>query len=669
MEARLRIQGAARGDAKVTAVKRTLAIALGLISVFAQAESPLVERVDKTAFVQIEANSFRSLDSKQQALGYWLAQASIAIDPIVYDQLSRFGLRQKETLEAVITAKDKVDAATYSQVLSFTKLFWANKGNHHEQTGQKFLPQFTLAGLKSALLAAGRKDLAARADALDHSLFDPDFEPILTAKSPEGGKDIIEASSNNFYLGVKLADLKSVTERYRLDSRLVKQGGNFVEEVYRAGTLDGRIKPGLYAEYLRRANGFLNRARDYADPPQAEVVGDLIRFYETGEYSDWLKFGMAWVQNNPSVDFVNGFIETYRDVRSAKGTSQSFVCVTDQKLSASMLKIAANASYFEERAPWDARYKQRNARPPVAKAVETLIETGDFHVTTIGDNLPNENEVHQKYGTKNFLFSSATRAFHEALGNKVVAEFAASPEEIARSEKYGAEAEELLTAMHEVIGHGSGKLNPKLTQDPGSYLKEYFSTLEEARADLVALWNVFDPKLKELGLVNSDEIGRAMYDASVRVMLTQLARIPKGDTIEEDHQRDRQLIARYIIDKTGAIALESRNGKTYAAVKDYKKMRQGVGMLLAELMRIKAEGDYAAIKALIDRYGVHFDPKLRDQIVERYNKLDLPTYWTGINADLSAKFDKNGKVISVEMSYPRDYVKQQLAYSAMNKAR
>ena len=643
-------------------------VTLTVTAALAPAESPLVERVDKTAFIQIEANSFRALTPRQQALAYWLTQASIAADPIIYDQMSRFGLRQKETLEAVVTAHDKVDPQTYTKVLSFTKLFWANKGNHHEQTGQKILPQFTAASLKAALLVAGRKDLAARVDTLAPSLFDPAFEPNLTAKTPEGGKDIIEASSNNFYFGVKLADLKNFAERYRLDSRVANKGGKLVEEVYRAGTPDGRVKPGLYSEYLHKTIGYLNQARDYAEPEQAAVIAALIRFFQTGEYSDWLAFGMAWVQNNPPVDFANGFIETYRDARAAKGTSQSFVCVTDERLSASMLKIASNASYFEGRAPWDALYKQQNARPPVAKAVETVIETGDFHVSTIGDNLPNENEVHQKYGTKNFLFSSASRAFHEATGDKVVREFAASPEEIARSEQYGAGADELLTAMHEVSGHGSGKLSPRLTQDPGSYLKEYYSTLEEARADLVALWNVFDPKLKEIGLVTSDETGRAMYDAAARVLLTQLARNPKGDTLEEDHQRDRQLIARYIMDKTGAIALESHNGKMYIAVKDYKKMRQGIGMLLAELMRIKAEGDYAAIKALIDTYGVHFDPKLRDEVLERYTKLDLPTYWTGINADLNAKFDKDGKVTSVEIAYPRDYVKQQLSYSGLYKA-
>jgi dipeptidyl-peptidase-3 len=326
-------------------------LAVLLTASIAHAESPLVERIDKTAFIQIEADSFHALTPRQQALAYWLTQASIAIDPIIYDQLSRFGLEQKRLLEAVVKAKEKVDPETYAKVLEFTKLFWANKGNHHEQTGRKFLPQFTAENLKTALLAAGRKDLAAHVDRLAPSLFDPNFEPILTAKNPESGKDIVEASSNNFYFGVKLADLQHFNEHYRLDSRVVKEGGQLKEEVYRAGTPDGHVKPGLYSQYLRKAIGYLNHAREYAEPVQAKVIVDLIRFYETGEYSDWVAFGMDWVQDNSSVDFASGFIETYRDARAAKGTAQSFVCVTDEKLSASMRKIAENAGYFESRAP------------------------------------------------------------------------------------------------------------------------------------------------------------------------------------------------------------------------------------------------------------------------------------------------------------------------------
>jgi dipeptidyl-peptidase-3 len=217
-----------------------------------------------------------------------------------------------------------------------------------------------------------------------------------------------------------------------------------------------------------------------------------------------------------------------------------------------------------------------------------------------------------------------------------------------------------MTALHEVIGHGSGKLSSKLTHEPSYYLKEYYSTLEEARADLMALWNVFDPKLRELGLVSSPGVGKAMYDSAASAALMQLRRILQGDTIEEDHQRDRQLIVRYIMDKTGAIEQVERGGKTYIAVRDYEKMHKGVGMLLAELMRIKAEGDYNAIKALVDRYGVHFDPKLRDQVVSRYAKLNVPTYWAGINPQLTLSAGK------VTMSYPRDYMRQQLGYAAEN---
>jgi dipeptidyl-peptidase III len=306
-------------------------------------------------------------------------------------------------------------------------------------------------------------------------------------------------------------------------------------------------------------------------------------------------------------------------------------------------------------------------KPPLAKAVEAVIETGDFHVTTVGDNLPNEDEIHEKYGSKSFMFTGSSRALSHASGFGLLEEFSATPEEIALGKKYGDEAEDMMTALHEVIGHGSGKVNPKLTHDPGFYLKEYYSTLEEARADLMALWSVWDPKVRELGLIFSPDVAKVMYYNAVMVAIAQLRRIPTGDTIEEDHERDRQLIANYIKDKTDAIAEVKHNGKTYYEIRDFSKMRQGVGQLLAELMRIKAEGDYNAIKALIDKYGVHFDPALRDQVMERYRKLDIPTYWAGINPELTASFDAAGKITKVDVSYPRDVVKQQLGYSAMYK--
>jgi dipeptidyl-peptidase-3 len=639
------------------------------------ARTSLVERVGETGILQLEAESFRALSPRQKILAYYLTQASIAVDPIVYDQLSRYGLRQKRILEAVVSHPRGVPAATLKKINDYTKLFWANTGNHNGYTAQKFLPAFTYEELERAGLQAIKNGgLLMTADEfrkelsdLRASFFDPNFEPMSTAKSPEGGLDIIQASSNNFYgPGVTLADLKDFRERYPLNSRVVKMpDGALVEQVWRAGTPDGSVPPGLYAEYLNKAIGYLEQARAYAEPGQAEVIDKLIRYYRTGEPSDWLAVGEAWVQNRVTVDFSNGFVEVYRDARGRKGAIQGFVTVTDEALNHIMTRLADNAQYFEGRAPWKDEYKKQGVKPPVAMAVEAVAENGDFGITTVGDNLPNENEIHEKYGTKNFFFTGSTRAFTRATGTTALEEFASSPEEVRVEKKYGEEADNLMTALHEVIGHGSGKLSPKLTHEPQYYLKEYYSTLEEARADLMALWNVNDPKLRELGLVSSPDVMKAMYYVAARVMLTQLRSTPEGDQIEEDHQRDRQLIANYIMDKTGAIRVVERGGKHYVEITDFDKMHEGVGMLLAELMRIKAEGDYDAIKALIDRYGVHFDPKLRDEVVARYKRLDLPTYWAGVNPDLTPTLGPDGKITSVAISYPRDFMRQKLSYSAM----
>ncbi|HEY6905165.1 MAG TPA: hypothetical protein VI216_12725 [Candidatus Acidoferrales bacterium] len=666
-----------------------LCVAVIVAPAFAQnekpsAESPLIARAGDTGFIVVKANSFESLSPKQQSLAYWLTQASIAIDPIIYDQLSAYGLRQKRLLEEIVAHPDGIDPHALAQITEFTELFWANRGNHNLQTSRKFLPAFTFEELKAAALTAQkhgafkwryadlpaiatRAQLEKELSELHVSLFDPNFEPMITAKSPGPGMDIVQASSNTFYPGLSLADLRDFHDEHPLNSRVVRGAdGSLHEEVYRAGTPDRSVPPGLYATFLKKANECFEKARGFADPQQGQVIADLIRYYQTGDPNDWLKFDADWVQNNATVDFSNGFVEIYRDARGAKGSSQGFVTITDQPVTDTMLKLANNANYFEQKAPWDANYKKTSFKPPVVKAVETLIETGDFQVNTIGDNLPNENQIHEKYGTKNFLFTGSSRTLDAASGDAILNEFASSPEEIARDKKYGDKADELMTALHEVIGHGSGKLSPRLIHGAEPELKEYFSTLEEGRADLMALWNVWDPKLKELGLVtDQDEVAKAMYDSAARVALTQLRRIPAGDTLEEDHDRDRALIVYYIMDKTGGIEQFQRDGKTYIRVKDYAKMREGVGMLLAELMRIKAEGDYAAIKALVDKYGSHFDPALRDQIRARFEKLGLPSYWAGINSRLTARFSKTGEIEKVEISYPHDPASQYLNYAAM----
>ena len=647
-------------------------------------QTPLVERVGDTGFIQLQSNSFSTLDARQQALAYWLAQAAIAIDPIVYDQLSQYGIRQKRVIEEIMNHTSAIPAASLPKIRQYALLFWANRGTHNENTSQKFLPTFTFEELKEAALKAqangafktGYADLPPLAtpdavqrelEALRPSLFDPNVEPTITAKTPPAGQDILQASSNTFYRGVSLQDLKTFTEKYPLNSRVVKgPDGVIREEVYRAGTPDGSVAPGLYAVYLKKAIEFLEKARPLADPAQATVIGDLIRFYQTGDPKDWLQFGADWVRNDATVDFTNGFIEVYRDARGAKGAAQAFVSVTDRTVSNAMTKLAQNAAIFERAAPWDPKYRRESFQAPVVKAIDALIQTADFHVTTIGENLPNENEIREQYGSKNFLLQGSSHAISAAAAAKSLQEFAGSPEEAARVQKYGEEAEDLMTALHEVIGHGSGKLSARLKGGAEPYLKEYFSTLEEARADLMALWNVWDPELKKLGLVSDQEsVARAMYDNAARVSLTQLRRITRGETIEEDHARDRALIANYIKDKTGGIEQITRDGKTFIRVKDYQKMREGAGMLLRELMRIKAEGDYDAVKALVDKYGVRFDPKVRDEVVARYKQLDLPTYWAGVNAELTAQLDDKGNVTSVRIAYPRDAVKQYLAYGAM----
>ncbi len=647
----------------------------------------IVERVGDTGFIELRTNSFQQLDARQKAVAYWLTQAAIAIDPIIYDQLSAYGIREKRLLENIVSHPAGIAPARFEAIRGYALLFWGNRGNHNENTSQKFLPGFTFDDLRQAALVAQKNgafktpyadlpplatdaDLERELSALRAPLFDPEFEPTLTAKTPPPGQDIVQASSNTFYRGVTLQDLKNVHEAFPLNSRVVKGAdGTLREEVYRAGTPDGRVPPGLYAIYLKKTIAFLEKARGVADPPQAQALADLIRFYQTGDPTDWLQFGAHWVRNDTAVDFANGFIEVYRDARGAKGTSQSFVTVTDRPVTDTMTKLAANAAFFERAAPWDPRYKKESFQPPVVKAVEVLIETGDFHVTTIGDNLPNENEIHEKYGTNNFLLLGSSHALSAAVGG-MLDEFAASPEEVRRVRQFGEQAEDLLTAMHEVIGHGSGKLSDRLKSGSASYLKEYYSTLEESRADLMAMWNVWDPKLKELGLVGDQEsVARAMYDNQARVSLTQLRRILRGNTIEEDHARGRALVANFVQDKTGAIEQVRRDGKAYVRVKDYQRMREGVGMLLSELMRIKAEGDYAAIKALVDTYGVHFDPGVRDEVVARYRQLNLPTYYAGVNPELTARFDASGNVTAVDVGYPRDAVRQYLAYGRMYQPR
>jgi dipeptidyl-peptidase-3 len=389
----------------------------------------------------------------------------------------------------------------------------------------------------------------------------------------------------------------------------------------------------------------------------------LVRFYQTGDLKDWHDFNVLWIQNDEAVDFASGFIEVYRDARGIKGSAQMVVAVVDRQLEPLMQKLAANAVYFEHKAPWEERFKKLDVKPPVAKAIETLIASGDFHVSTIGDNLPNEQDIREKYGTKSILLTSSVNAINATRGAKVAVEFSDDPAEGGLFARYGSTADNLHTALHEIIGHGSGKV--AVPKDPSTYLREYYSTLEEARADLVAYWNIYDPKLSELGVTDVREVGRELYRQMARTGLTPLKNYPVGDSAQEDHDRARLLVANYLI-AAGALQRVQKDGHWYVEVKDYDQAHQAVGKLLAEIMRIKGTGDYDGIKALVDKYGVHFDPAMRDDVVARYKKLDIPIFSSGVFADLAPVKDKAGKVTDIAISYPRDFLAQQLAWAREN---
>ena len=328
-----------------------------------------------------------------------------------------------------------------------------------------------------------------------------------------------------------------------------------------------------------------------------------------------------------------------------------------------MRQLAANAVYFEHKAPWEERFKKLDVKPPVGKAIETLITSGDFHVGTIGDNLPNEQDVREKYGTKSILMSSSVNAINATRGAKVAIEFSDDPGEGSLVTRYGPVADNLHTALHEIIGHGSGKV--VVPNDPTTYLREYASTLEEARADLVAYWDIYDPKLTELGVADVKEVGRELYRQLARAGLTPLRNYPTGDVAQEDHDRSRLLVANYLIE-AGALERVKKDGHWYIDVKDYDKAHEAVGKLLAEIMRIKATGDYDGIKALVDKYGLHFDPAVRDDVIARYKKLNLPIYLSGVYSHLAPVQDKAGKVTEIRISYPRDFLAQQLAWAREN---
>ena len=633
----------------------------------------LLERVDDAAVVQLYADGFDSLPLREKTLIWHLSQAAIAGRDIYIDQRHRDALEMRAVLEAIVSHPQGIDQATLSEVQRYTKLFWINNGPYHNLTAQKFVlkttPQAFAAAAKSAQKAGARfpssegESLDALLTRLEPMFFDPKVDPIVTNKTPGPGEDILTASANNLYSGVSMEDLKGFTEKYPLNSRLVKQNGKLVEEVYRVN--------GRYGAQLRQIVTHLAQATQYSSDPMTKALRALIQFYRSGEEADRVKYDIAWVQDKESpVDTINGFIEVYLDARGIKGSWESVVFYVNQEKTGRIRTLADNAQWFEDRMPWDPKYRKPNVTGIVANAIDVVVETGDAGPTSaVGINLPNDNKVREEHGSKSISLSNIREANDNANPGTTRNEFSWAPEEVDRGAKHGTFAAEMHTNMHEVIGHASGRQSPALKGTPQEALKEHASALEEARADLVALYFMADPKLVELGVIpaaDHDAITRAAYESYTRVALTQLLRVGRDATqLEQDHMRNRQMVVHWLMANTKAIERRTRDGKTYYVMVDAKAFREGAGRLLAEVQRIKGEGDYAGAKTLFDTYGVRLDTKLRDEVIARVEKLNPPAYSGFVMPKLTPVTNASGEITDVKISYPMDLTTQMLEWSGL----
>jgi dipeptidyl-peptidase-3 len=599
--------------------------------------------------------------------------AALAGRDIYYDQRHALSLEMRLVLEAILTHGRDVEANVLQEIRRYTKLFWINSGPYNNVTARKFVLRVTRQQLREAAVAAARAGAAvlrnrvesvdAMIDRLAAMFLDPSVDPTVTNKTPGPGRDMLSASSNNLYAGVTVAHLDNFTERYGLNSRLTASGDRLVEEVYRVG--------GRYDREIRQIIGHLRDAIPLATRSMAEALSALVRFYETGEEADRVAYDIAWVRDQDSpVDTINGFVEVYMDPRGVKGAWEGIVSYVHEEKTRGIQALAANAQWFEDRMPWDARFRKPDVASVTARAIEVVVETGDSGpVTAVGINLPNDQAIRERYGSKSVSLTNVSDAYERSTPEAMRVEFSWSADEAERARHWGGFAQELTTAMHEVIGHGSGRMAPGVTEPPHRLLGEQYSAIEEARADLVALYFLPEPKLVELGIVPADEhdqIVATEYEHYVRNALVQLRRVREGTELEEDHMRNRQMIVNWLRAHTSAIEVRRRDGNTYYVMVDAAAFREGVGRLLGEVQRIKGEGDARAARALFESYGVHFEPALRDEIVARVDRLQLPSYTGFVMPRLEARRDNRGTIVDVDISYPCDLEAQMLEYSAFS---
>lgn len=637
-----------------------------------------VEQFADLQILRYQVPGFDNLSLKQKELVYFLTQAALEGRDILFDQNGKYNLTIRRTFEAVYLnyKGDKADP-DYLKLEVYLKRVWFSNGIHHHYGSEKLIPGFTPAFLKREILnidAAKLPLLNGQTSAqLCNEIFPVIFDPAIMPKrvNQADGEDLILTSACNYYDGVTQEEaeafynaMKDSTDEtpvsYGLNSRLVKENGKIVEKVWKVN--------GLYSEAIQKIVFWLKKAENVAEnSSQKDVIAKLIKYYETGDLKTFDEYSILWVKDLDSrIDFVNGFTETYGDPLGMKASWESLVNFKDIEATRRTELISGNAQWFEDHSPVDKQYKKEKVKGVSAKVITAAILAGDLYpATAIGINLPNSNWIRDHHGSKSVTIGNITDAYNKAAhGNGFNEEFAYSDAEKQLIDKYADLTGNLHTDLHECLGHGSGKL--LLGVDPDA-LKAYGSTIEEARADLFGLYYIADQKLQELGLTPNDEAYKAeYYTYLMNGLMTQLVRIEKGNSVEESHMRNRQLIARWVFEKgmpDKVVELVKKDGKTYVVINDYQKLRHLFGELLTEIQRIKSTGDLEAARNLVESYAVKVDPMLHAEVLERYKKLNLAPYKGFVSPVYEAVTDKNGEITDIKVSYNEGYAEQMLRYS------
>lgn len=627
----------------------------------------MIERFADLQLLRYEVTGFEGLTLRQKLLVYYLAEAALLGRDILWDQNCRYGLEIRKTLEDIYTSYDgPKDNPDWQAFVVYLKRVWFSNGIHHHYSCQKFEPEFSKTFFIERLQKMGVKDT----DKLTNLIFNPDVMPKRVNQAD--GEDLLLTSSCNYYAeGISqaeaeafYADLKSKVDSDRppmlgLNSRLErKEDGSLYENVWKSG--------GLYGKAIDRICEMLGKARRYAENnKQKAVIDKLVEFYRTGNLKTFDEYAILWVNETESeVDFTNGFTEVYGDPLGLKASWEGYVNIIDHKATERAKALSDNAGWFEEHSPVDERFKKKACKGVSAKVISAAMLGGDLYPSSaIGINLPNSDWIRAEYGSKSVTIANLTRAYNQAAkGSGMREEFVIDDETRALLDKYGDVCDDLHTDLHECLGHGSGQLLPGVDADA---LRAYGSTIEEARADLFGLYYIADKKLVELGLTPNEEAYKSQYYSYLmNGLLTQMVRIEEGHQIEEAHMRNRALISRWTLKNyPEAVQIVEANGKHFVKVFDYNLLRKAFGELLAEVQRIKSEGDYEAARQLVEEYGIKIDAELHHEIRERYKKLDLTPYKGFINPRYELVRDGEGNITDVLVKYGESYDEQMLRYS------